>query len=106
MAGPLKNLWDRLIPLTNRSLNCAMVTAAIREGKARYGQSVLVSSCGFWEMDNFDPLLAHMKAKCRNANREFAGALLRPHGPALKPMASKGAPSTTYSRLQGRLATS
>ena len=93
MAGPLKNLWDRLIPLTNRSFE-------LRDGHCRHprrqggdtGKVVLVSSCGFWEMDNFDPLLAHMKAKCRNANREFAGALLRPHGPALKPMASKGAP--------------
>lgn len=42
---------------------------------------VLVSNCGFWEMDNFDPLLVHLKALCRNAEAEFVGALLRLHGP-------------------------
>ncbi len=35
---------------------------------------------GFWEPDNFDPLLVHMKAFCRTIGREFAGALLRPCG--------------------------
>jgi hypothetical protein len=43
-------------------------------------------------MDNFDPLLVHMRAICKNLNWEFAGALLRPHGPAFKAMADKGAP--------------
>ena len=93
MTGPLKNLWDRMIPLTYRIIE-------LRDGHCRHlgrsgnlsGKVVLVSSCGFWEMDNFDPLLAHIRAKCRNMNREFAGALLRPHGPALKSMAAKGAP--------------
>jgi hypothetical protein len=72
----------------------------LRDGHCRHprrktnesGKIVLVSNCGFWEMDNFDPLLAHVKAKCKNANREFAGVLLRPHGPVLKTMASSGAP--------------
>lgn len=93
MAGPLKNLFDRMIPLASPSIE-------LRDGHCRHplrkgnnaGQVVLVSNCGFWEMDNFDPLLAHIKAICRNMNREFAGALLRPHGPVLKAMASQGAP--------------
>jgi hypothetical protein len=85
-----------MIPLVSPSIE-------LRDGHCRHprrtgrkgndtGQMVLVSNCGFWEMDNFDPLLAHIKAICRNMNREFAGALLRPHGPALKAMASGGAP--------------
>jgi hypothetical protein len=45
---------------------------------------VLVSNCGFWEPDNFDPLLVHMKAFCRTIGREFAGALLRPCGETFK----------------------
>ena len=44
------------------------------------GKIVLVCNCGYWEMDNFNPLLAHVKAICRNTDREFAGALLRPYG--------------------------
>jgi hypothetical protein len=43
-------------------------------------------------MDSFYLLLAHMRAFCQHAEREFAGALLRPHGPALRPMMEGGAP--------------
>ena len=41
-------------------------------------------------MDNFEPLIVHMKAACKNMNRQFAGALLRPHGPALTYMKRSG----------------
>lgn len=93
MTGPLKNLIERLIPLLYpfyevRESHCRH---PLRES-AHTGSVVLVSSCGFWEMDNFDPLLAHMKAICRNTNREFAGALLRPHARALMAMLDKGEP--------------
>jgi multimeric flavodoxin WrbA len=93
MTGPLKNLLDRTIPLGHpflklRDEHCCMPR---REGNGT-GKVVLVSNCGFWEMDCFEPLLAHMKARCWYTNQEFAGALLRPHGPALKAMAARGAP--------------
>jgi len=32
-----------------------------------------------------------MRAFCEHAEREFAGALLRPHGPPLMPMLERGA---------------
>jgi hypothetical protein len=63
----------------------------LRKG-TKSGQVVLVSSCGYWEVDNFDLLLDHMRALCEHAERGFAGALLRPHGPALRPMMEQGAP--------------
>ncbi|HUW13653.1 MAG TPA: flavodoxin family protein, partial [Anaerolineae bacterium] len=50
------------------------------------------STCGYWELDNFELLLIHMRAFCEHAEREFAGALLRPHGPALMPMMEGGDP--------------
>lgn len=53
---------------------------------------MLVSNCGFWEMDNFDPIIVHMKAFCRNASLDFAGALVRPHGEGLRPMMEMGLP--------------
>ena len=40
---------------------------------------VLVSSCGFYEKDNFNATVYHIKAFCKNVDREFAGALIRPH---------------------------
>ena len=93
MSGPLKNLLDRAIPIGDPVIE-------IRDGHCRHrtrkeiknGKLVLVSNCGFWEMDNFDPLIVHMQAVSRNLGREFSGALLRPHGPALKAMMNQGMP--------------
>lgn len=58
----------------------------IRDGHTRHsrrpnfkpGKVVLVSACGHPELDNFDPLVAHVKAICKNLDREYLGALLRP----------------------------
>jgi len=93
VTGPMKNLLDRIIPL-------AQPFFELRDGHCRHpgrdgskgSRLVLVSNCGFWEMDNFDPMLVHMKAVSKNMAREFAGALLRPHGPALMGMMEMGAP--------------
>ena len=87
MSGPMKNFLDRLIPLI-------LPFYELRDGHCRKprgagtkkGTIALVSNCGFWEMDNFDPLLAHMKAITKNFDREFAGALLRPHGTGMRRM--------------------
>lgn len=43
-------------------------------------------------MDNFDPLIVHMKAACKNLSREYAGALLRPHVGALRAFKDLGVP--------------
>jgi multimeric flavodoxin WrbA len=91
MSGPLKNFLDRIIP-------GAQPFFELRNGHIRHPASgtrkprkmVLVSNCGFWELDNFDPLVVHVKAICKNTNMEFAGALLRPHGPAMRPMLEMG----------------
>ena len=52
----------------------------------------LVSNCGFWEIDNFHPLLKQFEMLCKVEGFHFAGALLRPHGPALAPMLQMGGP--------------
>jgi multimeric flavodoxin WrbA len=93
IAGSLKNLWERTVPLANPLFELRNGHCYKRRRKdSDTGKVVLVSSCGYWEMDNFDSMLAHVKARCRNINREFAGALLRPHSSALKIMTSRGAP--------------
>ena len=94
MPGPMKNLFDRLLPLSQPFIE-------IRNGHCRHpkreGQKrpkfVLVANCGFWEIDNFDPLLVHVKAICKNADWEYAGAVLRPHGGVLEYMLKKGYPA-------------
>jgi len=91
MNGPMKNLLDRIIPSAQpffelRDGHCGHPA---RDGYKR-GKVVLVSNCGFLEMDNFDALLVHIKALCKNMGREFADALLRPNGPSMKPMMEAG----------------
>ncbi|MBL7166317.1 MAG: flavodoxin family protein [Dehalococcoidales bacterium] len=91
MSGPMKNFIDRNIP-------GAQPFFELRDGHIRHpgrvaGHSAklaLVSNCGFWEMDNFDALVVHVEAMCRNMRCDFAGALLRPQGPAMKPMLAIG----------------
>jgi len=93
IAGSLKCLWERTVPLANPFFELNNGHCYKRRRKDNdTGKAVLVASCGYWEMDNFDPMLAHVKARCWNTNREFAGALLRPHSFALKIMTSKGIP--------------
>lgn len=90
MTGPLKTLVDRMQPLAEPFMevfdghNFHLMRETLPHGKI-----VLVANCGFWEKDNFDPLLAFVKAFSRNVRRDFAGALLRPHGPAMRLVAGE-----------------
>lgn len=93
ITGPMKNLIDRMIPRVEpffemRDGHCRHPV----RGEAKSRKYVLVSNCGFWEKDNFDPLIVFMEAFCKNASVEFAGALLRPHGEAMPEMLKMGAP--------------
>jgi len=78
MTGSLKTLIDRSIPLLKgrfviRDDHCRHpVRAHVKQGKV-----VLVSIAGYTEIDNFDPLIQHVKAICKNLNRKYAGAVLR-----------------------------
>lgn len=54
------------------------------------GKVVLVSSCGYWEMENFNLPIEQAKELGYHASREYAGALLRPHAFAFKSMIDSG----------------
>ena len=65
ISGALKNLIERMFPLLEpfyelRDGHCHHP----RRAGTKSGKLVLVSNCGNWEMDNFDPLLLHIKAIC------------------------------------------
>jgi multimeric flavodoxin WrbA len=91
MTGALKNILDRTVPFAEPffDLRDGHCRHPVRNG-VRTRSVALVSNCGFWEMDNFDPLVAHLQAVCRNLGVPFAGALLRPHGGAMRPMLGAG----------------
>lgn len=96
MTGPTKTFLDRLIPHLRgrfevREDHCRH---PLREG-VKAGRLVLVSASGFTEMDNFDPLVAHVEAACRNLGREFAGAILRPYGWFFNQLRERGHPIDT-----------
>ena len=93
ISGPMKMLMDRLVPLVLpfveiRDGHCCHPR---REGTTS-GKVILVSTCGFWETDNFDPAVSHMKAFCRTIGREFAGALVRPCASSFRGMLDLGRP--------------
>ncbi len=94
MTGTMKTLIDRFIPLLEpfieiRDDHCRH---PLRRGVTAGKKMVLVSVCGLMEMDNFDPLLSHVEAVCKNFEWEFAGALLRPYAVALPRLKETGLP--------------
>jgi multimeric flavodoxin WrbA len=87
VTGPMKNLMDRILPLLQPfiELEDDHCRHALRNG-VKTGKVVLISTSGFWELDNFDPMVHHLQGLSKNIHREFSGALLRPHGAILKYM--------------------
>ncbi|MFX1561529.1 MAG: flavodoxin family protein [Promethearchaeota archaeon] len=93
MTGSLKSLLDRSIPLLHGAfeLRDDHCRHALRD-HVKAGKLALFSVCGFTEMDNFDPLIAHVEAISKNMNREFVGSLLRPYAWIIEPGLKQGAP--------------
>ncbi len=94
ITGPLKNLIDRAaLPImgTSYELRGNHVHLRLPDGH-KSKRIVLVSTCGYWELDNFDPLVVHMRALSGDMGAEFAGALLRPHATLLRGMVERSAP--------------
>jgi multimeric flavodoxin WrbA len=93
MTSTMKTLIERLwLPSGNPFLE--LRNERIRHPiskETKKAKIVLISNCGFWEIENFAPLITHIKAICENIDLEFAGALLRPHGPTFNMMLKAGA---------------
>ncbi|MHA2494710.1 MAG: flavodoxin family protein [Candidatus Hodarchaeales archaeon] len=90
MTSTMKALMDRSIPLIKgvweiRDDHCRHPRRDTKEGKI-----ILVSASGFTELDNFDPLITHMKAACKNLDRDFIGAVVRPYSWALSMLEQQG----------------
>jgi len=93
VTGGMKNLIDRMTPFGNPvfGIRDGQSYHGLREDVKR-GKVVLVSTCGFWELENFDSMIDYMKAFSRQSEREFAGALLRPHSMPFAGMLKMGKP--------------
>lgn len=91
MNGVMKTFLDRCLPLLQPFF---VITGGHcrheRRPEFRGGSVALVSASGFTEIDNFDPLVAHVQAVCRNLGRDYAGALLRPIANSLDELHAAG----------------
>jgi len=91
MPGEMQNLLNRTMPLLESSVDVRgrrMFPARRKEFKLR--RIVLVSSCAFWEMENFDKLVFTIKEIAEALGAEYAGSVLRPHAVVLKSMMNSG----------------
>ncbi len=114
MTGPMKTFLDRLIPLLKGrvELRDDHIRHIVRDDMKR-GKVALLSASGFAEMDNFDPLVTHVKAASRNLGREYSGEILFPGGWLLRSseamdevtemVRSAGAELVEKGRIQGGL---
>ena len=91
--------FEMIAPFVGLALGIGLMARAARRSlspffarRNKHGKVVLVSNCAYWEIDNFGLVVDQMIALSNHAEREFAGALLRPHGPALRSMLEPGMP--------------
>jgi len=81
---------NRMMPLFGASFkikhNCMI--PVIRED-VKLKKIVLVSTCGFWGLENFDVLVYMINGLCKKIDVEFGGAVLRPHSGIYQDMLEK-----------------
>ncbi len=80
LPGEMQNIINRLCPLLEPILKRQDGRTRVRfHGEVNIRKIVLVSTCGWWEIDNFKTVLRIIKELADDTGVEFAGALLRPH---------------------------
>ncbi len=84
MTAQAKTFIDRLIPLGEPEFITVADHCRHPPFGAHIRKFVLISNCGFHELDNFDALVMHCKRICLNMHSDYLGHLLRPHGPLLR----------------------
>lgn len=91
MTELMVRLMERTVMLLSPLFEVeAGVTRHVGSPHAAAKAVVLVSTCGYYEESAFDSTLCQVKDLARSHHRRFAGALLRPHGLALKFMQANG----------------
>lgn len=78
MSAQMKTVVDRMIPLVDPHIENIDGHNRHLKRLAKTPSIALLSVCGFYELDNFDGLVDHVKRMCRNFQTEFLGAILRP----------------------------
>lgn len=85
LPGKMQNVINRLCPLINPVLELKQGRTRARFHKnVKIGRIVLVSTCGWWEIGNFKTVKRIAEELAKDANVEFAGAVLRPHASQMR----------------------
>jgi hypothetical protein len=80
LPGDMQNLINRLCPLIEPILeNRNGRTRARFHEQVRIKKIMLVATCGWWELGNFDTVKRIVEELAANVNVDFGGAVLRPH---------------------------
>jgi len=91
MPGEIQNLINRTMPLLDGDIDVRKGRMYPKRRKEFNLRSlVLVSSCYFWGMDNFDKLTFVIEETALALGAEYAGALLRPQADVFKTMLEAG----------------
>jgi multimeric flavodoxin WrbA len=92
MTEGLVRVMERTLPLLSPFFEVRPDgrTGHVMSPLNRDGIAALVSTSGYWEEEAFQPLVAQVEDLSRSHGRRFVGALLRPHGLALKYMQANG----------------
>jgi multimeric flavodoxin WrbA len=85
LPGDMQNVVNRLCPLIEPDLERRQgrTRARFRED-VNIQKIVLVSTSGWWEIENFDTVVRVVRELAEDASTEFAGAVLRPHASMMK----------------------
>lgn len=84
LPGDMQNLINRLCPLLEPILgNRNGRTRARFHKEVKIKKIMLVSTCAWWELGNFDTVKRIVEELAANVNVEFVGAVLRPHATAI-----------------------
>jgi len=78
MTAQAKTFVDRLIPLTDPHFEIVDDHCRHVKRLSSLPEVVLLSVCGFCELDNFDGLVDHVSRICKNMQTRFVGSVLRP----------------------------
>ena len=87
MPGEMQNLINRTMPLLTHEIDVrGRRMFPHRRDDFRLRRVALVSSCAYWEMENFDKRVCTIEETAEALGAEFSGSVLRPHAGVMKRM--------------------
>jgi multimeric flavodoxin WrbA len=102
LPGEMQNFINRLCPILEPFLRFTNGRTRGRlHNDVKLTQFVLVSSSGWWELENFSTVIRIVEELALDANIQFGGAVLRPHASELRNYPEKAAAVLTAARQAG-----